>query len=488
MSSDSARKLHPQERAVLISLGSSGESTDESIAKAAMLSLDAVNKAGLWLKLKGLIDYRDEKSFSISLTPEGRNYAKNGLPEKALLKLSEKGASLKQLKEKLPELKIALAWAKRNGWIEIQKGGIKITKEGKLALARKTDTEKSLETGRVQDERTLAELKSRRLVTVSEMRKKTFILTSEGRKLIPQLALSKEEIGQLSPQDLKTGRWKEKHFRPYDISTPVPTAVPAKIHPYVQFMNYTRQKLIALGFKEVKGPYVETEFWNSDSLFMPQDHPARGIHDIFRIKSPSTGEVRDKLVLQRVAETHRNGWTTGSAGWGAWNPEQTLKLVLRSQTTSVSARTLAGGAGYGKFFTIDRVFRPDVIDTTHSLEFYQCEGIVVGEGMNLRHLLGYLEMFGKEIAGAKEVRFRPGYFPFTEPSVELDGLVNGKWMELAGSGIFRPEVTRPLGVDVPVLAWGIGFGRLAMIKLGITDSRDLFNHDLEWLKNKRLVY
>ena len=488
MSADSGRKLHPQERAVLVSLGSSGESSGESIARDTGLSLDAVNKAGLWLKLKGLIEYRDEKSFSIALTPEGKDYAKNGLPEKLLLKLCEKGATLRQLKEKIPELTIALAWAKRNGWIDIQKGAIKITKEGKLALSRKTETEKSLETGSVQDESVLAELKSRRLVTVSETRRKTFMLTPAGKNLIPQLGALREEIGQLSPQDLKTGAWKEKQFRPYDISTPVPTAVPAKMHPYVQFMNYTRQKLIALGFREVKGPYVETEFWNSDSLFMPQDHPARGIHDIFRVKSPAAGEVKDKLVLQRVAETHKNGWTTGSKGWGSWNPEQTLKLVLRSQTTAVSARTLAGGARHGKFFTIDRNFRPDVIDATHSLEFYQCEGIVVGEGMNLRHLLGYLKMFGEEIAGAKEVRFRPGYFPFTEPSVELDGLVNGKWIELAGSGIFRPEVTRPLGVDVPVLAWGIGFGRLAMIKLGITDSRDLFNHDLEWLKNQKLVY
>jgi phenylalanyl-tRNA synthetase alpha chain len=486
MSSDSARKLHPQERLVLLSL-KSGEATDKGVAAATGLPVAAVNKAGLWLRLKGLIEYRDEKTFSISLTPEGRNYAKNGLPEKILLKLSEKGATLGQLKEKILELTIALAWAKRSGWIEIDRGRIKLTAEGKSALSRKTELEKALEAGETEDENVLSQLKARKLVTVTESKEKTFMLTAEGRKLIPELAAAKQEIGQLTPQDLRTGGWREKQFRPYDINTPVPTAVPAKMHPYVQFMNYTRQKLIALGFREVKGPYVETEFWNSDALFMPQDHPARGIHDIFRVKSPATGEVKDKLVLQRVAETHRNGWTTGSVGWGAWNPEQTLKLVLRSQTTAVSARTLAAGARHGKFFTIDRNFRPDVIDATHSLEFYQCEGIVVGEGMNLRHLLGYLKMFGEEIAGAEKVRFRPGYFPFTEPSVELDGLVNGKWMELAGSGIFRPEVTRPLGVDVPVLAWGIGFGRLAMIKMGITDSRDLFNHDLEWLKNQKIV-
>jgi phenylalanyl-tRNA synthetase alpha chain len=487
MSADTANKLHPQERLVLKSL-EHGEATDKGIAAATGLPVASVNKAGLWLKLKGLIEYRDRSEFRISLTQEGRNYAKSGLPEKLLLRACEKESGMDGLRKKIQELNIALAWAKKNGWIDIGRGKIKLTSEGKSSLSKKTSIEKALETGETTDEAILQQLKARRLVTVTEMKEKTFMLTPKGRGLIPNLAAAREEIGQLTPNDLKTGKWREKRFRPYDISTPVPTAVPAKIHPYVQFINYTRQKLIALGFREVRGPYVELEFWNSDALFMPQDHPARGIHDVFRIKNLRKGSVKDGMLLKRVSETHRNGWTTGSSGWGAWNQEQTLRLILRSQTTAVSARTLGSGARYGKFFTIDRNFRPDVIDATHSMEFHQCEGIVVGEGMNLRHLLGYLRIFGKEIAGAEEVRFRPGYVPFTEPSVELDGLVNGKWMELAGAGIFRPEVTRPLGVSAPVLAWGIGFGRLAMIKLGITDLRDLFNHDLEWLKNRRLVY
>jgi phenylalanyl-tRNA synthetase alpha chain len=488
MSADSARKLHPQERLILSCLGKAQEAPDERIASETGLPTDAVNKAGLWLKIKGLIDYKESSEFRITLTPEGRSYAKSGLPEKNLLKHCEKEGSLESLKKKVPEIAIALAWAKRKNWIEIDRGKVRITQEGRSAANRKTETEKSLESGSASSEAVLAELKSRKLVTVSEAKKKTFVLTEAGREMIPKIASAKEEIGQLTPHDLKAGKWREKEFRPYDLGTPVPTAVPAKMHPYVQFMNYTRRKLIALGFREMKGPYAELEFWNSDALFMPQDHPARGIHDIFHLKSPKKGDVRDKGVLQRVSETHRNGWITGSTGWGSWNPEQTLNLILRSQTTSVSARTLASGVKHGKFFSIDRVFRPDVIDATHSVEFHQCEGIVVGEGLNLRHLLGYLKIFGEEIAGAKEVRFRPGYFPFTEPSVEMDGLVNGKWMEIAGSGIFRPEVTQPLGVNVPVLAWGIGFGRIAMIKLGITDIRDLFSHDVEWLKNKKMVF
>jgi len=487
MSSDSARKLHPQERAILTYLGKAEEASDERIAKETKLPLDSVNKAGLWLKLKGMIDYKDEKSYKISLTPEGKRYAKSGLPEKLLLKAASQDPSLGNLRKKVPELTIALAWAKKNGWIEIERGILKITENGRAVLSKKTETEKALESQSTPNETILSELKSRKLVSVSESKKKTFIITLTGRNLLPELASAKEEAGQLTPKDLKTGAWTKKQFRPYEINTPAPVSTPAKIHPYIQFMNLTRQKLIALGFKEMKGPYVETEFWNLDALFMPQDHPARGIHDIFKLKSPSKGKVLDKMALKNVSETHKNGWTTGSSGWGSWNQQQTFSLILRSQTTSVSARTLASGAKHGKFFTIDRCFRPDVIDANHSLEFHQCEGIVLGEGLNLRHILGYLKIFGEEIAGAKDVRFRPGYFPFTEPSVEMDCLVNGKWVEMAGAGIFRPEVTQPLGVSIPVLAWGIGFGRLAMIKLGIADMRDLFSHDLEWLRAKKIV-
>ncbi|MEM7815592.1 MAG: phenylalanine--tRNA ligase subunit alpha [Candidatus Aenigmatarchaeota archaeon] len=483
-----SRTLHPQEKAILLVLEKRTESTVDSISKETGLSEAAVNKAGLWLKLKGLIDYKDKKETKISLTPEGKLYAKKGLPEKNLLKLAVKNPTIRELEDSIPQLTIALAWAKRKGWIEIEKGTIKITKEGLKAISKESEIEKSLKSGEVSDEAVLNELKSRKLVSVKEKTTKIFLLTEDGKKLIPKLFSKIEELGQLTPEDIKTGAWRKKKFRPYDITTPVPVTVPAKIHPYVQFMNLTRQKLIALGFKEMKGPFVELEFWNSDALFMPQDHPARGIHDVFHLKNPRKGIVKDKLIMKRVSETHKNGWITGSTGWGFWNPMQTLRLVLRSQTTAVSVRTLASGNHYGKFFTIDRNFRPDVVDATHSFEFHQCEGIVVGEGMNLRNLLGYLKVFGKEIAGAEDIRFRPGYFPFTEPSVEMDCLVNGKWVEIAGSGIFRPEVTQPLGVNVPVLAWGIGFARLAMIKLGINDIRELFSHDIEWLKNKGIVY
>ncbi|EQD71731.1 phenylalanyl-tRNA synthetase, alpha subunit [mine drainage metagenome] len=133
----------------------------------------------------------------------------------------------------------------------------------------------------------------------------------------------------------------------------------------------------------------------------------------------------------------------------------------------------------GKYFAIARCFRYDQVDQTHAVDFYQAEGIVLEPGASFKTLLGLLTLFAKEVAGAREIHFKPAYFPFTEPSVEIHVKhpVLG-WMELGGAGLFRPEVTKPLGIDVPVIAWGLGIDRMAMMSLGLSDIRDLFSGEL----------
>ncbi|HID01782.1 MAG TPA: phenylalanine--tRNA ligase subunit alpha, partial [Desulfobacterales bacterium] len=248
-----------------------------------------------------------------------------------------------------------------------------------------------------------------------------------------------------------------------------------------------RELLIGLGFEEVSSPPIEVNFWNCDALFMPSDHPARGIHDIFYIKDFKTSKVAKKEIWNNVKETHENGWITSSTGWGHWNPKLALRLILRSQTTAVSARylsTLTEKDLPRKMFTIDKNYRPDRIDSTHLPEFNQCEGIVVGENVNLRHLIGFIKTIA-EAFGIKEVKFQPAFFPFTEPSV-VGYIKHPKlgWIEALPGGIFRPEVVLPLGIKVPVLAWGLGIDRLAMVALEIEDIRMLLTHNLNWLRNK----
>ncbi len=260
----------------------------------------------------------------------------------------------------------------------------------------------------------------------------------------------------------------------------------------MRFLRMVKRKLVALGFKEAVGPFVETAFINDDCLYMPQDHPAREIHDLYYLKRPSKASLEPwKDIVEKVAQTHENGWKTGSAGWGyKYSREEAAKLVLRSHGTALSIRSMISKDLQipGKYFAIARCFRPELLDRTHLTEFNQAEGIVLDPSLSLRNLLGVLEMFAREVAGADKVRFKPDYFPFTEPSVELQAYKEGYgWMEFGGSGIFRPEVTEPLGIKVPVIAWGLGIDRLYMMHQQIEDIRQLFTTDLEWIRQQKVV-
>ncbi|MDR0447979.1 MAG: phenylalanine--tRNA ligase subunit alpha [Treponema sp.] len=310
----------------------------------------------------------------------------------------------------------------------------------------------------------------------------------EAAAMLRAEGITGEETGALTAEMLADGSWKGKNFRSYNVNVPPTRLNPGRSNPYAQFLEDVKDKLASLGFEEFDGPLVETEFWNSDALFMPQFHSARDIHDVYRIAEPQHARAIEEPWLSNVAAAHENGGKTGSRGWNyAFDRDFTRRLILRSQGTVLSAKTLPHAKIPGKYFGIVRCFRYDRVDATHLPDFYQTEGIVLGEDVNLKTLLGMLEMFATEVAGAKEVKYVPGYFPFTEPSIEvhIKHPVLG-WFELGGSGIFRPEVTESLGVHVPVAAWGIGIDRMALMALGLNDLRDLFSHDIESVRLRRV--
>jgi phenylalanyl-tRNA synthetase alpha chain len=342
-------------------------------------------------------------------------------------------------------------------------------------------------------------LKKRKLLTVEDKTERILDLTKEAKQTLTQqntgfganIVLT-ETVTQLKPEHIITGKWRQLKLQPYNIHAPVAKTWSGKKHPYLAFLDEVRAKLVTLGFKEMTGTVVEAAFFNFDALYTPHDHPAREQDGIYYIKNtPPADLTKYQNTIQHVQATHENGDNTGSTGWQyKYNIQEAQRLILRGHGTCLSARTLLGKNLEipSKHFSIARVYRPEVVDKTHLSEFNQVEGIVVDENLNLRDLLGVLGKFAKEIAGADKIRFKPDYFPFTEPSVELSAYKEGYgWVEFGGSGIFRPEVTQPLGIEVPVIAWGLGVDRLFMMRSGLDDIRSIFTPDLDWLRRKQVA-
>jgi phenylalanyl-tRNA synthetase alpha chain len=411
------------------------------------------------------------------LTEEGLKYLRQGLPERNLIELLEKPIELKEAQKKVENFSIALQWGKKKGWIKIEEGRVYPLR--KPEAIPEEEALKRINEGREVEGDILSVLLSRKLVR--EVREDIFRKAER---------YAGKEVTHLTEELIKTGVWRKVKFKPYQVEVPGKRIFPGKRQPYQQFVEKIKRKLVELGFKEMIGPLVETEFWNFDALYQPQDHPARDWASTYQLKYPRMGRLPEQKIVDQVKSCHEDGWVTGSTGWGyRWDPKQAMRLLPRAHGTCLSARTLASGPeSPGKYFAIARCYRPDVLDATHLIEFNQAEGIVIDESLNLKNLLGILEIFAKEIAGAEKVKFLPDYYPFTEPSVQLSAYhPRMGWMEFGGSGIFREELTRPLGVDIPVIAWGIGIDRLAMFKLGVRDIRYLFSQDLSWLRESKMV-
>ncbi|MBW3004204.1 phenylalanine--tRNA ligase subunit alpha [Candidatus Woesearchaeota archaeon] len=499
-----AEKLHPLERRVLPVLGKF--KTLPQIVSATGLQDIEVMRALQWLQNKKAIQIDTELKEVVNLDKNGEKYLKEQLPERRFIeKVKDKEISISRLEKNglsKEELNTCLGTLRKKAMILIVKNKelrVKLTDQGKKFLSKEFPEEIFIQKTfpieiknlAPEEKHALENLKKRKNIVRVELQK---IMKAEllpvGKQLIQMGVEDETVIDSLTPQMLRTGSWREKKFRHYDVKSKVPKIYCGKKQNYRRFLDDVREKFIELGFTEMKGPLAESEFWDMDALYMPQFHSARAIHDAYYVDA-KPAKLDDKLV-KRVKAAHENGGNTGSKGWEyEFDVKRTQNIVLRTQGTACSARMLASPDLKipGKYFGIARCFRPDVVDATHAVDFYQTEGIIIEEGLNIRHLFSLLKMFAKEFAGAEEVKLVPGYFPFTEPSVELFAKhpVMG-WIELGGAGIFRPEVVVPLlGKDVPVLAWGIGIDRIAMFKLGITDIRQLFSHDLDYLRNAKVI-
>ena len=511
------KNLHPLEVKVLLKYSENDELTSEKLMKELNYKEGHANQAFSWLSGKNLLKEigRIPMTF-FEMTETGRNLKDSGtIEERAVTFVKNSGAKT------LPEIAAGLGVEQKDigsAFGPLSKEGVfkmnaekKVEYTGVQLPARISITSALLEKASKAENCILdnASLSKEEQTVIATLAKKRGVSDSPFKiieretvvfKLLPnakdvaetlrKTGVTGNEIGEVTPKMLSSGEWKNGVFRGYNIAVPPARVIPGRTNPYVQFLESVKDKLCSLGFQEFDGPLVETEFWNGDALFMPQFHAARDIHDVYRIKNPTHAKSIEEPYLTNIANVHKDGGNSGSRGWNyEFDNEFTRRLILRSQGTVLSAHQLHKAEIPGKYFGIARCFRYDKVDATHLSDFYQTEGIVLGKDVNLKTLLGFLEMFAKEIAGATEVKYVPGYFPFTEPSIEvhIKHPVLG-WFELGGSGIFRPEVTKAMGVDCPVLAWGIGIDRMALMALGLNDLRELFCEDIERVRQRRASF
>jgi len=445
----------------------------ETLAAGMGVSPESVTQFAYLLADRGLCTVERETRSTFHLTEEGERYAREGLPERQLLASFEKSIPLQEL-TRHPLARIGIGQMKRKGWVVIR-GGI-VEKTGRDSPG---DDERALQDPS-QGGPGLEELRRRNLVAEHQETRYRISITPEGIEWVRRGLDMSEETGTLTREQIVSGSWRDLKLRKYSLKAPPRRVYPGKIHPYQRLIGEMREILLCMGFSEIYGGLVQSAFWNFDALFQPQDHPAREMQDTFYLKEtmPLPGGY------ERVRDMHLFGGETSSTGWGGrWSRERAEQCVLRTHTTSLSIQHLANHPDPPvKAFCINRVYRREAVDPTHLPEFEQLEGIVMDKDVTFRHLLGFLKEFYNRM-GFSGVRFRPGYFPYTEPSVEPEVYVPALgWVEMGGAGIFRQEVTAPFGIRHPVLAWGLGVSRIAMLRLGLSDLRLLYKSDIGWVR------
>ncbi len=491
--------LSPNERKILPYLE---EKNISNICKKSNLDKVSVIRSLEYLQNKKIVNLSFIKKKIIELGVNGALYKKKGLPERRLLNLLNERRILrlqdaqKQSKLSDDEFKASLGVLKKKDMIELKNSNI-ILSANKSEISKKMLEELFLESlplkydslsqeqlyslKNLQNRKNILEIRDEKIINIE--------LTDLGKAVIESGMMTKELIEQITPEILrKESLWKGKKFRRYDISSSVPEIYGGKRHFVNQAIDYGRKIWTEMGFKEMTGKMIQSSFWNFDALFTAQDHPVREMQDTFFINKKT--ELPEKKIVKSVKEAHEKG-VAESKGWQyEWNEDEAKKLVLRTHTTCLSAQTLAQLKIQelpAKFFAIGKCFRNESVDWSHSFEFNQTEGIVVDRNANFRNLLGYLRQFFRKM-GFEKIRFTPAYFPYTEPSVEINVWhpEKRKWLELGGAGIFRPEVTIPLlGEAIPVLAWGPGFDRTLMDYYKIKDLRELYANNLTKLRKMK---
>lgn len=443
---------------------------------------------------ENLIESEQVSSKKFQLSEEAQGIVRSGSHEAVIFNLiPEAGILQNELMKASPNAKLGFSKAMSAGWIQIDKSdpkAIKVTKKVAQIEDEVQEILKKIEALQLQDlsDKSIQDLKKRKLV--AEVIINSF-LVRKGKNFSTKV--EKLEV-ELTPEMMTNNLWKEKKFKDYNLDALGVLPDSGHLHPLQKVRTEIRKIFLEMGFSEMPtNNYIENSFWNFDALFQPQQHPARDAHDTFFISDPATSKTFPLEYLERVKQTHMTGGGYGSQGYKYdWKIEEAQKNILRTHTTAVSARMLYKLAQAevfkpSKYFSIDKVFRNESLDATHLAEFHQIEGVVADYNLTLGDLLGVLNEFFKKL-GMEELRFKPAYNPYTEPSMEIFAFHKGlnKWVEIGNSGVFRPEMLLPMQLpsNVQVIAWGLSLERPTMIKYGINNIRDLVGHKV----NLQMVY
>ena len=459
--------LHDIEKKIIDSLQKKSDQTPEQLSESTELSIDQIRRGIEWLRLKEFAKVNESSKVTISLGKNGIDSFKNGLPERKLMNLIKEGPkSFDQIRETLSGagFNAAIANAKKNGWVKIEKtdSGSEIstkekpveTPEEKLILLI---GEKSISEEQIENKLALKFLLQRPDYVIQNTEKSKIISLTEKAS---QIDTTLSAAGAI------------------DVEADAALVYAARTHPLKDTIDEIREIFVKLGFSEIQGTLTQSSFWNFDALFTPQDHPARELQDTFYIENQKSEKHATPTQIKQVSKSHSQNWHYD------WKLSESQKMVLRTHTTCVTIKYLAEQKpDEARIFSLGRVFRNEKVSYKHLVEFNQIEGIVIGNNTTLRDLMGIQKEFYKQL-GLTKIKFWPTFFPYTEPSLQtmVYNEKLGKWIELFGMGIFRPEVTKPLGIDKPVLAWGGGIERIAMLKYELDDVREFYNNNLNWLR------
>ncbi len=454
--------FHEIEKKIIAALKTESKLTPEKLEKLTKLSPDQVRRGIEWLKLKKLTAVDETKNINFSLGKNGLESLQDGLPERRLLDLIKKGPmKISDLQKQLGSVfGPAMGLAKKSNWVESLGNEISL-KNYPVSIP---------------GEKTLKQIGEDKVPITKIDKDDLTSLLKRPEFLVENIVKTKEISLSKNAQTLDI---TNSTLGAIDVEAKVPEVYVARTHPLKDTIDEIREIFVTLGFTEIFGNITQPSFWNFDALFTPQDHPARELQDTFYLDGLSSKKIGTTEQIRNVSESHKKGWRY------YWDINEARKMVLRTHTTCVTIKHLADNKpNEARVFSLGRVFRNEKVSYKHLVEFNQIEGVVVGRNANLRNLMGIQKEFYRRI-GITKIKFWPTFFPYTEPSLQTMVYNErlGKWVELFGMGIFRPEVTKPLGINKPVLAWGGGIERIAMLKYGLDDVREFYNNNLSWLRS-----